>query len=145
MIDTALFLVDAVIAQRAGRTVGRYKTEEGKYILNEKDLEHVRFTTEEYLTGLKGVKKITQAEADELIKRGGYELNLDGNGDDNLDVNLNDNGNLDINFDDNGDIDVDVDGEGVVTEEIVTEEAEEETITETTEEGKEVTDEYGIE
>ena len=86
MIDTALFLVDAVIAQRAGRMAGRYKTEEGKYILNEKDLEHVRFTTEEYLTGLKGVKKITQAEADELIKRGGYELNLDGNGDDNDNV-----------------------------------------------------------
>lgn len=139
MIDTALFLVDAVIAQRAGRMAGRYKTEEGKYILNEKDLEHVRFTTEEYLTGLKGVKKITQAEADELIKRGGYELNLDGKVDDNL----NDNGNLDINFDDNGNIDVD--GEEVTEEEVVTEETEEETITETTEEGKEVTDEYGIE
>lgn len=144
MIDTALFLVDAVIAQRAGRMVGRYKTEEGKYILNEKDLEHVRFTTEEYLTGLKGVKKITQAEADELIKRGGYELNLDGNGDDNLDGNLNDNGNLDINFDDNGDIDVDVDGEEVAEEEVVTE-TDEETIEETIEEEKEVTDEYGIE
>lgn len=137
MIDTALFLVDAVIAQRAGRMAGRYKTEEGKYILNEKDLEHVRFTTEEYLTGLKGVKKITQAEADELIKRGGYELNLDGN--------LNDNGNLDINFDDNGNIDVDGNGEDVTEEEVVTEETDEETITETTEEGKEVTDEYGIE
>lgn len=132
MIDTALFLVDAVIAQRAGRMAGRYKTEEGKYILNEKDLEHVRFTTEEYLTGLKGVKKITQAEADELIKRGGYELNLDGNGDDNI--------NIDLDLDDNGNINVDVDGE-----EVVTEETEEETITETTEEGKEVTDEYGIE
>jgi len=132
MIDTALFLVDAVIAQRAGRMAGRYKTEEGKYILNEKDLEHVRFTTEEYLTGLKGVKKITQAEADELIKRGGYELNLDGNGNDNL--------NIDLDLDDNGNINVDVDGE-----EVVTEETEEETITETTEEEKEVTDEYGIE
>lgn len=143
MIDTALFLVDAVIAQRAGRMAGRYKTEEGKYILNEKDLEHVRFTTEEYLTGLKGVKKITQAEADELIKRGGYELNLDGNGDDNI----NDNGNLDL--DDNVDIDrEDVAEEPaaeVTEEEVVTEETEEETITETTEEGKEVTDEYGIE
>lgn len=130
MIDTALFLVDAVIAQRAGRMAGRYKTEEGKYILNEKDLEHVRFTTEEYLTGLKGVKKITQAEADELIKRGGYELNLDGKVDDNLNVDLEDNGN----------INVDVDGE-----EFVTEETEEETLTETIEEGKEATDEYGIE
>lgn len=118
MIDTALFLVDAVIAQRAGRTVGRYKTEEGQYILNEKDLEHVRFTTEEYLTGLKGVKKITQAEADELIKRGGYELNLDGKAD------------------------LDVEGEEVTEEEGVTEDTE--TITEE-EEGKEVTDEYGIE
>lgn len=131
MIDTALFLVDAVIAQRAGRMAGRYKTEEGKYILNEKDLEHVRFTTEEYLTGLKGVKKITQAEADELIKRGGYELNLDGNGNDNL------------NVDDN--VDIDIDREEVAEEEVVTEETEEETITETTEEGKEVTDEYGVE
>lgn len=143
MIDTALFLVDAVIAQRAGRMAGRYKTEEGKYILNEKDLEHVRFTTEEYLTGLKGVKKITQAEADELIKRGGYELNLDGNGDDNI----NDNGNLDL--DDNVDIDREEVAEEpaaeVTEEEVVTEETEEETITETTEEGKEVTDEYGIE
>lgn len=143
MIDTALFLVDAVIAQRAGRMTGRYKTEEGKYILNEKDLEHVRFTTEEYLTGLKGVKKITQAEADELIKRGGYELNLDGNGDDNI----NDNGNLDL--DDNVDIDREEVAEEpaaeVTEEEVVTEETEEETITETTEEGKEVTDEYGIE
>lgn len=122
---------------------GRYKTEEGKYILNEKDLEHVRFTTEEYLTGLKGVKKITQAEADELIKRGGYELNLDGKVDDNI----NDNGNLDL--DDNVDIDREEVAEEpaaeVTEEEVVTEETEEETITETTEEGKEVTDEYGIE
>lgn len=131
MIDTALFLVDAVIAQRAGRMAGRYKTEEGKYILNEKDLEHVRFTTEEYLTGLKGVKKITQAEADELIKKGGYELNLDGN--------------LDINFDEEVEEVAEEPAAEVAKEEVVTEKAEKETITETTEEGKEVTDEYGIE
>lgn len=48
------FLASADIAERIGVTESRYRTPEGKYILDEKDIRMIRFqmTPEEYVNGI---------------------------------------------------------------------------------------------
>lgn len=75
-LDTAFYLVTRDIAIRSGLVDVRYRTLEGKFILDNKDLSRVRFTTDEYVSGLAGVEKITEAEAQTLIARGGYKKGL---------------------------------------------------------------------
>lgn len=75
-LDTAFYLVTRDIAIRSGLVDVRYRTLEGKFILDNKDLSRVRFTTDEYISGLAGVEKITEAEAQTLIAQGGYKKGL---------------------------------------------------------------------
>ena len=75
-LDTAFYLVTRDIAIRSGLVDVRYRTLDGKFILDNKDLSRVRFTTDEYVSGLAGVEKITEAEAQTLIARGGYKKGL---------------------------------------------------------------------
>lgn len=72
MLDVAFYLVSEDIAQRSGLIGERYITKDGRYILDNKDLSRVRFTTDEYISGLSGVEKITNEQAKELIKENGY-------------------------------------------------------------------------
>lgn len=72
MLDTAFYLVTAEILQRANLEGQRYKTKDGRYILDNKDLSRVRFTTDEYINGLSGVEKISFETAQHLIAGGGY-------------------------------------------------------------------------
>ena len=74
MIDIAFYLVTKDIAQRAGLVWERYTAPDGRYILDNKDLARIRFTTDEYVSGLQGVEKITQAQAKTLIAQGGYNM-----------------------------------------------------------------------
>lgn len=74
MIDIAFYLVTKDIAQRAGLVGERYIAPDGRYILDNKDLARIRFTTDEYISGLQGVEKITQAQAKTLIAQGGYNM-----------------------------------------------------------------------
>lgn len=75
-LDTAFYLVTRDIAIRSGLVDVRYRTLDGRFILDNKDLSRVRFTTDEYISGLKGVEKITEAEAQTLIAQGGYKKGL---------------------------------------------------------------------
>ena len=75
-LDTAFYLVTRDIAIRSGLVDVRYRTLDGRFILDNKDLSRVRFTTDEYVSGLAGVEKITEAEAQTLIARGGYKKGL---------------------------------------------------------------------
>ena len=75
-LDTAFYLVTRDIAIRSGLVDVRYRTLDGRFILDNKDLSRVRFTTDEYVSGLKGVEKISEAEAQTLIARGGYKKGL---------------------------------------------------------------------
>ena len=75
-LDTAFYLVTKEIAIRSGLIDVRYRTLDGRFILDNKDLSRVRFTTDEYISGLKGVEKITEAEAQTLIAQGGYTKGL---------------------------------------------------------------------
>lgn len=74
MIDIAFYLVTKDIAQRAGLVGERYIAPDGRYILDNKDLARIRFSTDEYISGLRGVEKITQAQAKTLIAQGGYNM-----------------------------------------------------------------------
>lgn len=75
-LDTAFYLVTRDIAIRSGLVDVRYRTLDGRFILDNKDLSRVRFTTDEYISGLKGVEKISEAEAQALIAQGGYKKGL---------------------------------------------------------------------
>ena len=75
-LDTAFYLVTKDIAIRSGLVDVRYRTLDGRFILDNKDLSRVRFTTDEYVSGLVGVEKITEAEAQTLIAKGGYKKGL---------------------------------------------------------------------
>ena len=75
-LDTAFYLVTRDIAIRSGLVDVRYRTLDGRFILDNKDLSRVRFTTDEYVSGLAGVEKITEAEAQTLIAQGGYKKGL---------------------------------------------------------------------
>lgn len=63
------FLVPAEIAERGGRTGERYHTEDGRYILNEQDMNGLRLEPEEFISGLSGVEVITESEAMSLIDK----------------------------------------------------------------------------
>lgn len=75
-LDTAFYLVTRDIAIRSGLVDVRYRTLDGRFILDNKDLSRVRFTTDEYISGLKGVEKISEADAQTLIAQGGYKKGL---------------------------------------------------------------------
>jgi hypothetical protein len=75
-LDTAFYLVTRDIAIRSGLVDVRYRTHDGRFILDNKDLSRVRFTTDEYVSGLAGVEKITESEAQTLIAKGGYKKGL---------------------------------------------------------------------
>ena len=76
-LDIAFYKVSKEIAIRSGLISERYRTTDGCYILDNKDLSRVRFTTDEYISGLSGVERITENEAKELIALGGYKFGYD--------------------------------------------------------------------
>lgn len=71
-LDTASYLVDKSVAQRAGLIGQRYMTTDGRYILDKRDLSSIRLTSEEYVTGLQGVEKITNNQAKRLINENNF-------------------------------------------------------------------------
>lgn len=74
MIDTAIYIVDRDIAIRSGLLESRYRTADGRFVLNKRDLARVRLTADEFITGLTGVEKVTPEEAKTLIAQGGFKM-----------------------------------------------------------------------
>lgn len=77
-LQIAYYLTTREIAIRSGVIKDRYRTVDGRYILDNKDLSRIRFTTEEYIEGLKGVELIDELKAKTLIAEGGYKMGYDG-------------------------------------------------------------------
>lgn len=77
MIDAANYLVTEEIAIRSGMVDSRYRIADGRFVLNNRDLNRVRFRTDEYINGLAGVEKVSEEEARTLIARNGYRLGRD--------------------------------------------------------------------
>lgn len=75
-MDIAFYLVTRDIAIRSGVADKRYRIADGRMVLDNKDLSRIRFTTDEYISGLAGVEKVTEQEANTLIAQNGYKKGL---------------------------------------------------------------------
>jgi hypothetical protein len=73
-LDTALYFVTRDIALRSGLIQSRYRIADGRFVLDNKDLSRVRFTTDEYISGLQGVEKTDEQTAQTLIAQNGYQM-----------------------------------------------------------------------
>lgn len=67
------FSVTRDVAVRSGVIAQRYRTVDGRFILNEDDMRHIRLLPEEYITGLDAIV-LTASEANDLIIAGGWKL-----------------------------------------------------------------------
>jgi hypothetical protein len=76
MMDSATYLVTREIAERSGLIDTRYRIADGRFVLNDRDLARVRFTPDEYISGLQGVEKVSTQEAELLIARNNYTMGL---------------------------------------------------------------------
>lgn len=74
MMDAATYLVSEDIARRSGLIDSRYRIRDGRYVLNDRDLSRIRFTTDEYISGLPGVEKTTSEEAHTLIAGNNFQI-----------------------------------------------------------------------
>ena len=73
-VNAGIFIVTREVALRTGDIQNHYRTKDGRFILDSRTLAMIRFTPEEYISGLQGIEKITKQEALELIAKGGYHL-----------------------------------------------------------------------
>lgn len=73
-LATQLYLVTKDIAIRSGLIESRYRIADGRFVLDNKDLSRVRFTPDEYISGLAGVEKVSEEEAETLIAQNGYQM-----------------------------------------------------------------------
>lgn len=76
-LATQLYLVTKDIAIRSGLIESRYRIADGRFVLDNKDLSHVRFTPDEYISGLAGVEKVSDEDAETLIAQNGYQMGDD--------------------------------------------------------------------
>lgn len=71
---TQLYLVTKDIAIRSGLIESRYRIADGRFVLDNKDLSRVRFTPDEYISGLAGAEKVSEEEAETLIAQNGHQM-----------------------------------------------------------------------
>lgn len=76
MIDAGFYLVTKEIALRSGMVDTRYRTQDGRFILNDRDLSRIRFSPNEYLTGLQGIERISASEANTLIAKNNNAMGI---------------------------------------------------------------------
>lgn len=76
MVDAGFYLVTKEIALRSGMIDTRYRTQDGRFILNDRDLSRIRFSPNEYLTGLQGIERISASEANTLIAKNGNAMGI---------------------------------------------------------------------
>lgn len=76
-LDSAIYFVTKDIAIRSGVIQSRYRIADGRFVLDNKDLSRVRFTTDEYINGLEGVEKTDYQTAQTMIAANGYQMGLE--------------------------------------------------------------------
>lgn len=74
MLESQNYLVTRDVALRTGSIQYKYRTEDGRFIVDYRTLSRIRLTSDELLNGLKGVEEITKEEAKTLIAKGGYKM-----------------------------------------------------------------------
>lgn len=76
MVDIAFYLVTEEIARRSGVIDSRYRTADGRFVLDNKDLSRIRLASEEFINGLSGVEMVSKEQAMILIKENNYAKGL---------------------------------------------------------------------
>lgn len=74
MIDSQDFLVTREVALRTGEIEYKYRTADGRFIVDARTLSRITFTSDEIINGLAGVESISHSEALTLIARNGYKM-----------------------------------------------------------------------
>lgn len=77
MVDSQDFLVTREVALRTGEIQYKYRTADGRFIVDARTLSRIRFTSEEIINGLQGIEKITHEEAETLIAKNNYQMGDD--------------------------------------------------------------------
>ena len=76
-IDSKNYVVTREVALRAGSIENKYRTADGRFILDTRSLQGIRLTSEEYVTGIEGIELISLQEAEEMIAAGGFLMGDD--------------------------------------------------------------------
>ena len=74
MAQSTFYIVSESIAQRSGQIQKRYRTKDGRFILDDHDLRRVNFTADEYTNGLQGIEVVTKEQAMRLIKENNNQM-----------------------------------------------------------------------
>lgn len=74
MIDNTFYLVERDVAVRSGLLNSRYRTLDGRYVLDSKDLSRIRLRSDEFENGLSGIERISPEDAKTLIAKGGFKV-----------------------------------------------------------------------
>lgn len=77
MVDIAFFKVTREIANRTGLLKYRYRTVDGMFLIDNKDLQRVRMTSDEMLNGFGGIEKISLEEVERLKVENNYKMGDD--------------------------------------------------------------------
>ena len=72
MVDNKKFVVSKEIALRTGMFEYKYRTADGRYVIDERTLNRVRLTPDELMHGIQGIEEVTDQEAQTLIAEGGF-------------------------------------------------------------------------
>ena len=78
MIDNAYFLVERATALRTGLLSVRYRTNDGRYVMDSRDLSRIRLLSNEIINGIQGIEKVSYNEAQTQIARGGFKMGDEG-------------------------------------------------------------------
>lgn len=74
MVDSQDFIVTREVALRTGEIQYKYRTDDGRFIVDARTLSRIRFTSDEMINGLQGIEKISHDEAEALIAFNGYQM-----------------------------------------------------------------------
>lgn len=78
MVDSQDFLVTREVAMRTGDISTKYRTKDGRFIIDARTLSRIQFTSDEMLNGLSGIEKITIEEAETLIAANDFKMGDEG-------------------------------------------------------------------
>ena len=73
-VDVQNYVVTREIALRTGDIENKYRTKDGRFIVDNRTLSKIKFTSDEIVNGLEGVEKITEQEAETMIAQGEYKM-----------------------------------------------------------------------
>ena len=72
MVENTIYLATREVAERAGVYGTAYQVADGRFVIDSMDIRRIRLTGDEYMTGVSGIERISEQEAELLISENGY-------------------------------------------------------------------------